>query len=272
VDPVLIIALVFIGIVGGFLSGLVGIGGGIIFIPILDFYFKSQGIEGQDLVRFILANSFLTVIFAGIVSTLRQYKADNFFLKEILLTALPALISGLALSYLITKFDWYSESAFKWLFVIMLLLVSFRFFFKTRSLVKRPKEGRINFLMTGLLTGLASALSGLGGGIIMIPAFTSFMGLSMKKASSISVGVIPILLLPMAIYYAVSDTAVELFSMQWGFLVPFVVLPMVCGILIGAPFGVMTGHKINNRKLEIIFAVIALVILVKYLIELLYKK
>ncbi len=271
-DSGLIVVLILIGVAGGFLSGLIGIGGGIIFIPVLDFYFKQHGVEGQELVRFILANSFLTIIFAGIISTFKQYRADNFFLKEIILTAAPAIVSGLLLSYLITKFDWYSERAFKWIFVLMLVLVCFRFFYKRGNPDRIPHESDFKFLITGLLTGFTSALSGLGGGIIMIPAFTSLMGLSMKKASSISIGVIPLLLLPMTVHYAITNQAAVFFSTQWGYLVPTVVLPMVGGILLGAPFGVITGHKVNNRKLEIIFAAISLIILAKYITELLFIK
>ena len=87
-DYSLILTLFFFGIVGGFISGLLGVGGGIIFVPILSTVLATIGYGDEELAKYILANSFAATFFAGAVSTLKQYKLNSFYPKRILKTAL----------------------------------------------------------------------------------------------------------------------------------------------------------------------------------------
>jgi len=171
VDFTLVLSLVLFGLAGGFLSGLVGVGGGIIFVPVFDFIFRSQGIEGEELVRLILANSFLAILFAGILSSYQQYKKGHFHAKLILLIVVPAMIVGGFCSRLIAAYDWYGNAEFKLLFIGLLAFTLWR------SIRKKSKSNtddaenipKWKYSLIGLITGTVSAFSGLGGGVAMIP-------------------------------------------------------------------------------------------------------
>ena len=171
-----------LGSIGGFLSGFLGVGGGIIYIPILNFYLSKMGLQGDDLVKGLLANSLFTIIFSGSISTYKQYKAGNFFPKQILETSLPGVVSVLITTYLIRNGSWYSYTVFNYVFASMLLLIALRMFSKSKSQIGEEKDAtKMQYRITGFITGIVTAMSGLGGGVVMTPVFTDVFKQNIKK-------------------------------------------------------------------------------------------
>jgi uncharacterized protein len=264
----LIIALVF-GIVGGMLSGLLGVGGGIIFIPVFDWIFKQKGLVGEELVRMMLANSFLAILFSGLTSSYKHHKLGTFYLREILTIAVPAMIIGSAMSYLISSASWYKDIYFQIVFVLVIAVTLWRLFVSGRK-ESQPEQpySIIKYGSIGIATGLISAFSGLGGGVAMIPLLTLVLKQDMKKAAGISIGVIPIMILPMLVVYALQKPTVHLAG-SFGYLQFLIVLPVVIGIFIGSPLGVSIAKRIKSKQLKLIFAVLLIIIGIKYLSQLL---
>ncbi len=263
----IVLAFLF-GIVGGLLSGLLGVGGGIIFIPVFDWLFRQKGIEGEELIRLMLANSFLAILFSGISSSYKHHKQGTFYLKEILTIAVPAMIIGSTMSYFITSAEWYKDIYFKIIFVVILLITLWRLNSNKKKDTKPEKPySLINYIIIGASTGLISAFSGLGGGVAMIPLLTMFMQMDMKKASGISIGVIPIMILPMLVVYAFQNPEVQN-SGAIGYLQFWVVLPVIIGIIIGSPIGVTIAKRIKSTQLKSIFAILLVVISIKYIYQL----
>ena len=262
----ILLALVF-GVAGGFLSGLLGVGGGIIFIPVFDWLFRQKGVEGQELVRLMLANSFLAILFSGITSSYKHRKLGSFYPKEIIAIAIPAMVFGASMSYLITSMEWYNEVYFKVVFLAVILITLFRLW-QTRPSKQDGMQVETPFsvaryIVIGLATGLISAFSGLGGGVAMIPLLTMVMHMDIKKASGISIGVIPIMILPFLVVYAIQQPEIQ-FDGGLGYLQFLIVLPVVIGIFIGSPLGVAAAKRLESRRLNAIFAALLVIIAVKY--------
>jgi uncharacterized membrane protein YfcA len=266
-----IIILAICGCIGGFMSGYLGVGGGIVYIPVLDYFLYKLGLRDDDLVKSILANSLFTIIFSGSVASYKQYRTGNFYPREILLTAIPGMVSSLFLTWLIKSGDWYSKGIFNYVFASMMLLIIIRmFFFKPHANLESEVEGpSYKFNITGLFAGVITAFSGLGGGVVMTPVFTDWIKINIKKASSISNGVIPLFALGIGIYNLTSSPAFDIPMWHFGFIVFPVVIPLIAATFIFAPLGVKASHTSSQKTVRLVFASFVSLIFVKVLYEIL---
>ena len=125
------------------------------------------------------------------------------------------------------------------------------------------------FLLVGLFTGSMTALSGMGGSIVMIPLFTEFVGLEMKKAHSISVGVVPIMALSISIYYCFGQPNIlPLPVAQVGYLNFKMAAPVIMGSILTSPFGVQAAHRVKPITQRLVFASIVGIVLLKMILNL----
>jgi uncharacterized membrane protein YfcA len=267
------IILFILGSFGAFTAGLLGVGGGIVYIPILDYFLYKLGLRDEILVKGILANSLFTIIFSGTVASYKQYRMGNFFPKEILYTAIPGVVTALTMTYLIRNGDWYSKTAFNYVFAAMMFIVVLRMFTTRGKILVDDERDMVpyKFSLTGFFAGFVTALSGLGGGVVMTPVFTDVLKVNIKKASSISNGVIPIFALAIGIYNLSSAPPAIVTQGQVGFIVVPVVLPMILSTFIFAPLGVRVAQASKPETIRLIFGLFVAAVLVKLVCEMFLK-
>jgi len=264
------IILFLFGSFGGFMSGYLGVGGGIIYVPVLD-YFLSKYFHDTELVKAVLANSLFVIMFSAAVASYKQYKLGNFLFKEIIQTLLPGIVSVVILQTLINKGTWYSRDVFLYFFLSMLLFVVFKMFLsKPKSIIaESTKADNYKYNITGAFAGIVTAMSGLGGGVIMTPVFTEWMKLDIKKASAISTGVI----LGFAVVIGILNLNIipvhKISSFQFGYILLPIALPLIIGTFLFAQMGVKTAQKSKSQTIRIIFACFASIVLFKVIYEIL---
>lgn len=258
------------GCAGGFLAGMLGIGGGIIFIIVLNIYLHKFHIGDKEIVKYIIANSMLATVFAGISASVKQFMIKNFYLREIIVTAIPGIITGIAVTMSILNYNWYSKKEFSIFFLIILLVFAYKMIFVKKETPEQ--EGYRDHLedwkyaLTGALSGIISALTGLGGGILIIPFLHSFMKLRIHKATSISLGVIPLRAIAVSIYYALVSKGASLhMPMSTGYILPPLVLPLIVGVVIFAPIGVRAAQKLPQHKIRVAFGALILIVCLRML-------
>lgn len=120
-DITLLIGLIILGLAAGYLSGLVGIGGGIVMVPVLVFLygFTQHKAQGTTLA--------LLTIPVGIFGVMNYYKAGNVDIKTALL-----LCCGFVLgSYLGSKTaNLLSQDTLRKIFAVLMFVVAIRMFFQ----------------------------------------------------------------------------------------------------------------------------------------------
>jgi uncharacterized protein len=232
------------------------------------------------------------LVFTGSAVSWQQFRVGNFFLKEILLTASTGATTAFLICLLIKSGDWYDKKTFDLVFTILMSFTLLRLFTsrktpestqKSIEFYENSQKGdpsvsaaflsqKLPFLLVGTATGALTAFSGLGGSIIMIPLFTEFVGLSMKKAHSISVGVVPLMALTISTFYFFGQpNVVSLPTSQFGYLNLGIAAPVILGSMITAPFGVKAAHKVKPRTQKLVFASIVSVVLFKMLFNLMFN-
>jgi len=261
------------GCMGGFLAGYLGVGGGIIFVPILDIFLSKIGLEGDVLVKAILANSLFAVIFSGSVSSFKQYRMGNFFLKQVVQTAIPGMFTALFMTYLIKSGTWYQKSEFNIVFASILAIIFVRMFFgKSHLHLDKKEEAKpLHYRITGFFSGFITALSGLGGGIFMTPIIGELLKQDIRKASSISNGVIPFFSIAIGIYNLMGTPPKMVSDLQVGFIIFPVVLPLILGIFVCAPIGVRLSQQSSQKLVRTVFATFVCLTLIKLLYEIFFK-
>jgi hypothetical protein len=122
------------------------------------------------------------------------------------------------------------------------------------------------FPIIGIVAGLISSLSGLGGGIIVIPILADILKTPLKKASSISIGVVAMLALPISISYLNIDAASAMnhvLPMQVGYISMFIAAPVLIGVFSTTGWGVRTAQKTDPNKLRLILGIVVIILCAK---------
>jgi len=264
-----VIWLLLAGLAGGFIAGLLGIGGGVIYVLIFTSYLTflaPQAIPGDILVRLTIANSVFALLFAGLAGCIKQYKIKNFYPLIFLLIGIPAILSSIIVTFILSLTDQYSTRAFTIVFILMLIPIIIRMLLKKKSKIKSIEKiyPPYIYIIIGVVSGSATALSGLGGGFIIVPVLTGLLKLKVKKAISISLGVIAVVSFGLSIY---NFTAFDYHELELPYTIGAITLPMVLpvigGVILATPIGVYAGQRIPGFYLRIFFAVFCIAVIIK---------
>tara|TARA_B100001057_G_C22776734_1_gene921930 strand:- start:65 stop:793 length:729 start_codon:yes stop_codon:yes gene_type:complete len=176
-----LIKLLIIGIIGGFLSGLLGVGGGVIFVPLLTYFINKD-------FKINTGVSSMAVIFVSIASS-GTYIFNGFSFS---VNIIYLIIGGIVGGFIGSKFtELINTLSLQRIFSILLFIVAIRMFYNT-NFEATVNENPFLYLLIGIVAGVLSGLLGIGGGIVRIPLLIIFGGLENIVAQGFSlVGTIP---------------------------------------------------------------------------------
>ncbi len=260
------------GIVGGFISGMLGVGGGLIYILILPTAFLYLGVPEQEIAQYTVANSLLGTFFAASFGTFNHIRNKEFYPKAIGIISFSGILMGILTLYFIVNTQFYSKEVFNFVVIFLLalmLLSTLRNAKKQKLFVEKIKKLKRFFSLTGGSAGMVAALTGLGGGIIIIPLLSEGLKMEVKKAKAISLGVITITSLAMVIYNLFQQPMVPINISHTGYILFQVTIPLILGTLLSATLGVKLSRKVSATTISYLFSIFVLIVILKKIIELL---
>jgi uncharacterized protein len=228
-----------IGIVTGFASGLMGIGGSSLGTPLLRLIIGTSPLMSLATPMPVMLPSSLSGGFAY----LRQQKIDFKLAGWMLVTALPfTWIGAFATQYVSGQFLMILTSIF---------LIGVGASFLIRSAIFRAVEEEIETInkvsrpkamLFGILGGFLAGLLAIGGGVIYVPVFARVFSRSMKVALATSLAVVTIVAIPGSIEHAL------LGHIDWQ-----IAGLMTLGAFPASFFGARLALRLRNQTLERIF-------------------
>ncbi len=254
------------GAFAGFSAGLLGIGGGLIIVPVLYLIFTTQAYEAQHLMHMALATSLATIIVTSISSTLAHHKKHAVKWRVVLL-----LTPGLCLG------AWFGASAatelntttLKPLFGLFELFVAALMFSQYQSKQRDLTVKPVNALLGGNIIGGISAIVGIGGGTLTVP-FLNWHNINIKNAVATSAACgLPIAVVATAAYISKGSISTDL-SLTENNVLGYVQLNAFLFIAISsfifAPAGAKLAHIIPAPVLKKVFAFFLLLLGLKMLL------
>ena len=260
--------LIVIGIGAGLVAGLLGVGGGIIFTPVLFFLFEEAGIENP--VQWSVASGLFCTLIAAGSSTIRQGMQKHLFVKEGIKLGLMGAIGVFVGKQVLTS-PYYKREEFVIFFSAMLLYAAIMMFRRSRDQEREAERefkdlGIKETFVTGGIGGFIASLAGVGGGGIMVPIMNLIYKQPFRKAVSISQLGMTILILSGVIQLSLVDVSTSgLTEISLGYVDFGAALPLSLGGLIGGFAGVHLNHRINRKFLQWGFAVLAVVMATRLL-------
>ena len=258
------IGLILIGIVAGFASGLLGVGGGFLIVPFQYFLLKYIGVS-PDLAMLISLGTSLAIIIPTATSGAYKHsqKLDNIIepgIKLGIFGIFGSLIGGFVAASL-------SSRVLEVIFGLLLLFIGIR---NILSRDKQEKEAKFDFNLisiacTGIFVGFFSGLLGIGGGIFLIVILTMLLGFSMIRAIGTSSVFISLTAVGGALSYIISGWGVNTFPYSLGYVSIINFILIACFSVPLAQIGAQYAHKLPEKRLKQVFGVVVLYIALKML-------
>ena len=253
-----------LGAVAGLLAGLLGLGGGIVIVPMLVFTFGWQHFPPDLIMLMALGTSMASIIFTTCSSSLahsRNHNVNWSAVRNIVPGLLLGTFSGTFLaSHLPTKF-------LQIFFVVFLCFVTSQMLSGRKPKPTRHLPGVVGMSLAGLVIGVISSLVGIGGGTLSVP-FLVWNNVDMRKA----IGTAAAIGFPNAcagcLGYIINGWNVT-GTPAWSF--GYVYLPALLGIvvvsMIVAPLGARLTQTLPVPLLKKCFAVLLIVVGIRMLIK-----
>jgi uncharacterized protein len=253
------------GLFGGFIAGFLGVGGGIIYILVLPHALAHVGVPEALIVQFTIANSILGTFFSSLFSTFNHWRNKEVYLRYILYISIIGTITSTLSLYFIVNTPFYERKQFNSVVIGLLLFMFISTLYRAKrdSIDVNEKIHPLKLMSIGAASGLVASLSGLGGGIVIIPLLNGVIKLNIKVAKTISLGVIMITSLAIIIYNSFEYVPADFEALHFGYLVPEVSMPIIIGAVLASTFGVKTSRKLKAEHISYIFAAFVFIVILK---------
>ena len=251
-DPLLLAELLALGLFSGFLAGLLGIGGGMLMVPVLTWMLSRQGVAADMAVKMAIATSMATIMFTSISSVRAHHKRG-----AVRWDLVRGLAPGILVGGLVAGAGIFTLLKGAWLALVFAAFVSFSALQMLRD--RKPKPSRqmpdtAGQLGAGAGIGLLSGLVGAGGGFVSVP-FMSWCNVPIHNAVATSAALgFPIALANTLGYLIGGRGLAPALPGTVGYLfLPALGVIALASVMM-APQGAKAAHALDVKQLKRVFA------------------
>jgi uncharacterized membrane protein YfcA len=256
-------AYLLLGVFSGFIAGLLGVGGGLLIVPVLVGLF-SQFMPETITMHMAIGTSLMSIVFTSLSSIWAHHRQQK-VLWHIVQQLSGGIIIGAILGAIIA--DYLSSHYLRYIFTIFELFVAWQILFSLKPNANRSLPNKWIMLIVGNIIGFVSSILGIGAGTMTTP-FLLWCRISLQKAIATSAAVG----LPIAIAGSVAFIFIGEFNTarpNWS--LGYVYSPALLGILLSsiivAPLGAVLTHRLPTKPLKKIFALLLIVLAIKLLLD-----
>jgi uncharacterized membrane protein YfcA len=237
------------GIGAGLLAGLIGIGGGIVVVPVIFYGLTVSGVPADAAAHIAVGTSLAAILPASVVSFLAHWRSGNADIGFLAKWG-PGIAAGVVAAQIAAPHI--RGVALSGIFGLLCLIFAVRFAFpdRFRPLFQRPPDGLLQQI-AGFFVGACSGFAGIGGGILTNIIMT-MTGLPMHKSIGRAAAVGIVVSLPATLTAGLASDAFQ--PLEIG----AIDLPMLASIAptqaLGAWFGASFAPSLSAENLSRIFA------------------
>jgi uncharacterized membrane protein YfcA len=247
----LLASYALLGVFAGVIAGLLGVGGGLIVVPILAALYSLQGFAAELTMQLAVGTSLATIVFTSL-SSMRAHHRRGAVDWPIMTQLSAGILLGAWLGGVLAQ--WLGGVLLALLFGAFELAVALQMGFGRPPAAHRAAPGRARNAVAGVVIGAVSALLGIGGGTLSVPNLV-WHNVDVRRA----VGTSSACGLPIALVGALGFALV---GQGMEGLPPgssgYVYWPAVAAISVtsvaGAPLGARLAHRLDRVTLKRLFA------------------
>lgn len=264
-DYQVILYFLLLGAFVGVISGLFGIGGGGIIVPILTTVFLSEGMDSSIVVHLALGTSMSIIIITSISSVRAQQKKKAIEWGIVKLMVPGILIGTFLATFIASKLDSFYLSI---IFGVFMFYSFIQMFLGKKPKVEHKVFSKKTQVLSGGLIGALSSLVSIGGGILSVP-YLVMQNIDIRRAIATSSAIGVPIAAAGTLGYIVNGygtTSFDTYSIGYVNLVAFACVSVAS--FLTAPIGVSLVHKININLMKKLFSVLPLILSIKMIYSL----
>ncbi len=249
-----------LGLASGFIAGLLGVGGGLVLVPVLSWIYAQQDFPAQYNIHMALGTSLAVIVLTSIAS-LRAHHGHGAVRWTAVLRIAPGIVLGTLAGALAAAH--FSDLGLRLFFIAFLFFAGSQMLIGFKPKAHRDLPGWPGMTLAGGVIGMISSWVGIGGGTLSVP-FLSWCNVRFQEAIGTSAAIGFPIAVSGFVGYALSGqaaTGLPAYSLGFVYLPAFALVALLS--MVSAPWGARLTHRLPVDRLKKIFAALLLFMAVR---------
>ena len=243
-----VIMMLLIGVFGGFISGLVGIGGAIIIYPAILLLPPLFGVPAYS--AYIASGLTSSQVFFSTLSGSLKARKKTEFSSPLVIYMSGGMITGSMLGALLANL--FNAAFVNAIYIIIALIALILMFINVKPNLNQSSFNKPLLVMVGLFVGIISGIVGAGGAFIIIPILLVLFKLPMNMVVANSI-----------VIAFISSIGAFIIKLIQGYIPLENALFLIIGSIIFAPLGLKLGKKVPSFVQKWIISILIIIAIIQ---------